>query len=81
MSPVVIEGGNTGDTVRSRRKNRVEEGFMYRDAAQWQHIRRRILINGTPKKQVARDTGISRKTINKMLKHQHPPGLGRRPPL
>jgi hypothetical protein len=41
---------------------------MYREVAQWQHIRRRILIEGTPKKQVVRDTGISRPTINKMLK-------------
>src|SRR5262245_34593814 len=53
---------------------------MYSDVAQWQHIRRRILVKGTPKKQVARDTGISRKTINKMLKHQHPPGYNPRSP-
>lgn len=53
---------------------------MYREVAQWQHIRRRILMKGTPKKQVARDTGISRQTINKMLKHQHPPGYGPRSP-
>jgi hypothetical protein len=40
---------------------------MYRDVAQWQHIRRRFELNGTPKKQISRETGISRRTINKML--------------
>jgi DNA invertase Pin-like site-specific DNA recombinase len=47
---------------------------MYREVAQWRQIRRRILEKGTPKKQVARETGISRRTINKMLLHENPPG-------
>jgi lambda repressor-like predicted transcriptional regulator len=46
---------------------------MYRDARQWRDIRRRILEKGTPKKRVSAETGISRKTINKMLAHEHPP--------
>src|ERR1700726_312992 len=54
-------------------------GFMYCDVGQWRHIRRRILEKGTPKKQVARETGVSRRTINKMLTHEHPPGYGPRP--
>ena len=53
---------------------------MYCDTRQWRHIRRRILEQGTPKKRVARETGVSRKTINKMLAHEHPPGYGPRPP-
>ena len=53
---------------------------MYRDAAQWKDIRRRINEKGVPKKQVARETGISRHTINKMLAHEHPPGYRRRLP-
>jgi hypothetical protein len=53
---------------------------MYREVAQWRQIRRRILEKGTPKKQVARETGISRRTINKMLLHENPPGYSRRPP-
>jgi len=44
-------------------------GFMYRDIRQWREIRRRILEQGTAKKRVSAETGISRKTINKMLAH------------
>ena len=54
---------------------------MYREVAQWRHVRRSILEKGTPKKQVARDTGISRRVINKMLMHENPPRYGPRPPL
>ena len=52
---------------------------MYCDAQQWQHIRRRIMAKGTPKKQVSRETGISRQTINRMLAHEYPPGYQPRP--
>jgi hypothetical protein len=55
-----------------------EDGLMYCDAQQWRHIRRRILENGDPKKRVSAETGISRKTINKMLAHEQPPGYRRR---
>ena len=51
---------------------------MYRDVRQWHYIRRRILEEGIPKKRVARETGISRRTINKMLTHEHPPGYAPR---
>jgi transposase len=54
-------------------------GFMYCDIGLWRHIRRRILEKGTPKKRVARETGVSRQTINRMLAHEHPPGYGPRP--
>jgi transposase len=49
------------------------ETFMYRNAKQWHRIRRSILENGVPKKRISRETGISRKTINKMLTHEDPP--------
>ena len=52
---------------------------MYNDVAQWNHIRHRILEAGTPKKQVCRETGISRPTINKMLTLERPSGYGPRP--
>jgi transposase len=52
---------------------------MYREAAQWREIRHLILERGTPKKQVSRERGISRKTINKMLMHENPPAYGPRP--
>jgi transposase-like protein len=40
---------------------------MYRDVAQWSSIRRRILQDGVSMRQVARETGISPKTVRKML--------------
>ena len=49
---------------------------MYRDAAQWAKIRHRILVEGVSRRQVVRETGISRKTIRKMLAHPHPPPYG-----
>src|ERR1700676_2148488 len=52
---------------------------MYCDARQWRDIRRRILEQGVPKKRVSAETGISRRTINKMLAHEQPPGYRRRP--
>jgi hypothetical protein len=51
---------------------------MYRDIRQWREIRRRILEKGAPKKRVSAETGISRKTINKMLANEQPPGYRRR---
>ena len=41
---------------------------------------RRVLKEGIPKKQVARETGIGRRTIEKMLTHKHPPGYSPRLP-
>ena len=52
--------------------------FMYRNATQWHRIRRSILENGVPKKRISRETGISRKTINKMLTHNDPPRYAHR---
>ena len=51
---------------------------MYCDVQQWRQIRRRILEQGAPKRRVAAETGINRKTINKMLAHEQPPGYRRR---
>src|SRR5215470_20412917 len=68
-----------GDTAQACPLSK--EDFMYREVAQWRHVRRSILEKGTPKKQVARDTGISRRAINKMLMHENPPRYGPRPPL
>jgi transposase len=45
---------------------------MYRDVEQWIGIRHRILQEGVPIKQVTRETGISRKTVRKMLNHLQP---------
>ena len=40
---------------------------MYRDTAQWSSIRHQILEQGVSIRRVVRDTGISRKTVRKML--------------
>jgi hypothetical protein len=45
---------------------------MYRDVAQWSGIRDRVLRKGVSIRQVARETGISPKTIRKMLDHPLP---------
>jgi transposase len=51
---------------------------MYRDVAQWLTIRHRVLVGGMPQRQIARETGISPKTIRKMLAHPHPQPYGPR---
>ena len=51
---------------------------MYRDVAQWSSIRHRILRKGVSIRQVVRETGISRKTVRKMLDHPLPQPYGPR---
>ena len=52
---------------------------MYCDRVQWTKICRRILVDQTPIRQVVRETGISRKTIRKMLANRWPKPYGPRP--
>jgi transposase len=52
---------------------------MYRDRVQWTKVRRRILVQGIPIRQVARETGISRKTVRKMLIYPLPKPHGVQP--
>src|ERR1051325_1155235 len=47
--------------------------IMYRDPRQWTYIRKLVLEDGYTCRGLARDTGISRKTIRKMLASPHPP--------
>jgi transposase len=49
-----------------------DDQFMYRDVAQWSGIRDRVLRKGVSIRQVVRETGISRKTVRKMLDHPLP---------
>jgi transposase len=51
---------------------------MYRDVAQWSTIRDRILRKGVSIRQVSRETGISDKTIRKMLNQTLPRPYGPR---
>lgn len=47
---------------------------MYTSTRQWNHIRKRILKLGESQRQVARTEGVGRRTIQKMLKYEFPPG-------
>ena len=38
---------------------------MYHDVAQWTMVRRKVLEEGVSRRQLARQTGLSRKTIRK----------------
>src|SRR5215472_13434973 len=49
------------------------EAGMYRDPKQWAYIRRLILEEGVSRRGVARKTGLSRKTVRKMLASPRPP--------
>lgn len=51
---------------------------MYRDVVQWSKVRHQVLVEGVPRRQIARETGISLKTIRKMLAHPHPQPYGPR---
>jgi hypothetical protein len=50
---------------------------MYRDVTQWTRIRRRLLA-GVSQKGIERETGISRKTVRKMIEFSIPPGYRRK---
>lgn len=51
---------------------------MYRDVVQWANIRHRVLVEGVSRSQIARETGIDRKTIRKILAHPYPPPPSKR---
>jgi Helix-turn-helix domain of resolvase len=44
---------------------------MHRNPEEWRRIRQQVEC-GIPKRQVSRETGISRQTIKKMLLNEHP---------
>jgi transposase len=46
---------------------------MYRDSKQWTYVRRLVLEKGGSRRGVARKTGLSRKTVRKMLACPQPP--------
>jgi len=47
---------------------------MFTDMEHWADIRRRVLIEGTSKRQVLRETGMHWKTLKKILENSTPPG-------
>ena len=46
---------------------------MYRDPKQWAYVRRLVLEEGGSRRGVSRKTGLSRKTVRKMLECPRPP--------
>jgi hypothetical protein len=53
---------------------------MYRDVTHWTRIRRRLLTRGVSQRQIGRETGISRRTVRKMMEFPIPPGYRRKKP-
>ena len=45
---------------------------MYHDVAQWTMVREKVLDKGHSRRQVAKETGLSRNTVRKMLLHKLP---------
>ena len=45
---------------------------MHRNPEEWRRIRQQVLERGIPKRQLSRETGVSRQTIKKMLLNEHP---------
>jgi hypothetical protein len=45
---------------------------VYHDVAQWTMIRQKVLDKGRSRRQVAKETGLSRNTIRKMLLNKLP---------
>jgi transposase len=48
---------------------------------QWRTIRRRVLVEGVSKRQILRETGLHRVTLEKILRHSAPPGYRRVKPV
>lgn len=53
---------------------------MFTDMEKWTEIRRDVLVEGKSKRQVQRETGLSWKTLEKVLGHSSPPGYRRTKP-
>ena len=47
---------------------------MYRNMDDWAEIRRRVLVEGVSRRQILRETGLHRQTLQKILEHSEPPG-------
>jgi transposase len=53
---------------------------VYTDMEWWSRIRRKVLVDGVPKRQILREEGIHYKTLQKILEHSEPPGYIRKQP-
>ena len=53
---------------------------MFKDPQVWAAIRRAVLVDGVGKRQICRQTGITRNTLKRILQHESPPAYKRRGP-
>ena len=53
---------------------------MYKDMKQWTEIRRRVLTENISKRQIMRETGMHRTSLEKILNHSSPPGYQQKTP-
>jgi transposase len=54
---------------------------MYSDALQWTRIRRQVLTGNISQREVAREHGIARSTVRKMVQISAPPWYRRENPI
>jgi transposase len=54
---------------------------MFKDPQAWADIRLAVLVNGVGKRQICRQTGISRSTLERVLRHESPPVHKKRGPV
>ena len=53
---------------------------MYCNMNDWTEIRRRVLVEGVSRRQILRETGMHRQTLQKILEHSEPPGYRQQQP-
>jgi transposase len=51
---------------------------MFKDLQAWAAIRRAVLVDGVGKRQICRQTGITRKTLKRILQYESPPAYKKR---
>ena len=53
---------------------------MYRDVDLYAKVRRAVMVEGISEREAAKQFGIDRKTVSKMIRHAVPPGYQRKDP-
>ena len=58
----------------------VEAERMCRDVDLYAKVRRAVMVEGISEREAAKQFGIDRKTVSKMIRHSVPPGYQRKDP-
>ena len=58
----------------------VEAERMYRDVDRYAKVRRAVMVEGLSERGAAKQFGIDRKAVSKMIRHSVPPGYPRKDP-